>query len=332
MFHIFTCGTSRATDYADLTFRNGTNGIMRKLEFFTSKWILIEKQSRKTSFLKGKPIYSFSMVPSKWCGIVLQYWLNIRPLACILVRALGQNDLLERYQRFCFIKASEKVVRKQITKVLEEYIGPGATFQRLRHAAEGLYRHRIAPKEYAVQQEYDYDPMFGHSSQTGRSYSVLELMGSGHSTEGTDITSIERVLNKWIEYLKLRNPEEILNSEARENDDEARENGHNNDQQPYSDISDSELNEDVFQSEDANYDEASVVSDVEEPFVSEMTEEDNVMPLQEVNVNEESDIADTNSALIAEEFRMADSGTGLSCKRKLYNIFIRFNHGRYSNS
>jgi hypothetical protein len=226
IFHLLMGASSRGTDFENLTFRNGTRGILRKVELVDNNWILIEKQSRKTAFLKGKPEVYPVLIPKKYFDIALYYWIVIRPLCCILIRGLRREDELERWQRYCFIKASSKVILKQMNITLKSDIGPGATFQRLRHAAESHFRHHIMPKEYDIIRKFDFDSLFGHSYRTGLSYGVLNLIGSDKSHANTDITSIYRCMSEWIKILSLSEPDNIIENlsyayiEGLDNDDE----------------------------------------------------------------------------------------------------------------
>ncbi len=213
LLHLLMGGTSRATDYLQLTFKMGDGeDLPSRIQVFGKDLILIVRQSRKTALLHGRAKVCPAVVPQDWFSHILQYWTHIRPFCTILARGLEkEEEEVMRWERYCFVKGSEKQVRRYIERQLSCQ-SPGGTFQRLRHGAEAIFRRCIVPREHDLLAKYDFDKLFGHSYQTGLSYGVLDLMGSGKGNGAFDISSITRCLKAWWSCLALSTRLEAENS------------------------------------------------------------------------------------------------------------------------
>jgi hypothetical protein len=198
LMHLLMGGTSRGTDFEQLTFRNGeARDLPRRLTFFEGRQILVERQARKVAFLKGQGEIVPGLIPRNWFEHVVHYWLIVRPFCSVLARCLKKSPSeVERWQRFCFINGSSKFITRSVETALS-INGDGATFQRLRHACEAIFRRKVVPKEYHMHNCFNYDQLFGHKYQTGLSYGVQALIGSDQRHAGTDVSSVARCLTEW---------------------------------------------------------------------------------------------------------------------------------------
>jgi hypothetical protein len=118
-------------------------------------------------------------------------------LACGLKR---KETEIVRWQRFCIIKANEKQIRDSVSAVFNN---GDSNFQRLRHAAEAIFRDYVLPKELDLQARYPFDALFGHSRNTGKAYGVRTMTGSDESHAASDITGIRRCLKGFWAVLGL---------------------------------------------------------------------------------------------------------------------------------
>jgi hypothetical protein len=118
-------------------------------------------------------------------------------LACGLKR---KETEIVRWQRFCIIKANEKQIRDSVSAVFNN---GDSNFQRLRHAAEAIFRDYVLPKELDLQARYPFDALFGHSRNTGKAYGVPTMTGSDESHAASDITGIRRCLKGFWAVLGL---------------------------------------------------------------------------------------------------------------------------------
>lgn len=203
LMHILMGGTSRATDYKQLSFLSGGEDLPARVTVYDQECVLVHRQSNKCALLSGKSKSTPALVPREWFERVLQYWIYVRPFCTLLATALERDpEEVERWRRFCYVRGNEKMVRQSVTNLLQ--VGQeGATFQRLRHASESIFRSKIVPKELELRQVYDYDKLLGHSYKTGLSYGVQSLTGTDKSHEGTDISSVLRCLRCWWTILGL---------------------------------------------------------------------------------------------------------------------------------
>jgi hypothetical protein len=200
LMHLLMGAGSRATDFEQLTFRN-SHDLIRHIWLYDEETLLVDRQSRKTSLLHDKDDRCLVLLPRKWFEHVIQYWITVRPFASILARALQRsNKEVDRWQRFCFIKASSKVVSKCVCAALG---GQGKTFQRLRHAIEAIFREKVIPQEHMLLEQFPFDKLLGHSRTTGLSYGVRILEGSNRLHAATDITGIRRCLKTYWRILGL---------------------------------------------------------------------------------------------------------------------------------
>jgi hypothetical protein len=202
LIHLLTGATSRGGDFDSLTFRNGAGSdLPRRISIFDSELLLVERHNRKCEYSKRKTDLRAALLPRKHVEHIMQYWLVLRPFCCFLAKHLRRKPAeIERWQRFCFVKGSNKYVTNVIPRLL---CIQGANFQRLRHASESIFRHKIAPKEFATQVQYDYDYLLGHTKNTGLCYATESLFGSDAQHDGTDITSVSRCLKEWWKVVSL---------------------------------------------------------------------------------------------------------------------------------
>lgn len=201
LMHLLTGASSRATDFKQLTFRNGGPDLPRRVTLYDANHVLVDRQSRKTALLHKKAARAPALIPRSWFEHVLQYWVTIRPFATLLARGLKKKaDEIVRWQRFCIVKASEKQMRDSISAVFNS---GDSNFQRLRHAAEAIFRDYVLPKELDLQARHPFDALFGHSRKTGETYGVRTLTGSDESHAAADITGIRRCLKGFWTVLGL---------------------------------------------------------------------------------------------------------------------------------
>ena len=227
LMHILMGGASRATDYEQLTFRNAGIDLPRRVTLYDNDHVLVDHQSRKTSLLHGKDDSCLLLLPRKWFEHVLHYWTTVRPFAVLLTRILEKpGKEIDRWQRFCFVKAHGKFVRNSINKVMN---GPSRTFQRLRHAIQALFRDRVVPREHEIENNFPYDTLFGHSRITGLSYGVRVFIGSDRSHGATDITGIRRCLRTYWRAIGLEREDAQDDTLSVDSSDSENESGSYND-------------------------------------------------------------------------------------------------------
>jgi hypothetical protein len=218
--HFLLGSTNRGTDYEQLTFRNWGRDLPARVIGLDDEHFLVDTQSRKTSMLRNTSQMIPKVIQRKWFEHAAHYWVYVRPFCCLLARGLGRpQGEVERWQRFCFVKSSSKVVTEAVQRQVVAVSGAGATFQRLRHAAESLFRKHVVPQELILLNQYDIDKLFGHSYKTGVSYGTRMLRGSEKRHSETDISSVVRCLKAWVNnVLNLGEPESVLLEEEEEED------------------------------------------------------------------------------------------------------------------
>ena len=228
MMHLLMGGTSRATDYLQLTFRVDAGGDFPARVFILNEdLILVVRQSRKTAFLEQGAKICPAVIPRVWFDHILTYWMLIRPFCAVIAKGIDRRDEeVTRWRRYCFVRGGEKQVRRYVEKQIRVF-SAGAKFQRLRHGAEAIFRNYIVPKEIDLNAHYSFDKLFGHTYKTGLSYGVLDLIGSDTAHDISDISSTTRCLKAWWALLALGDPmdsiplEDPLDSSDSSGDDDS---------------------------------------------------------------------------------------------------------------
>ena len=208
LLHILSGGTSRATDYKGLKLED----VIPLDEQFT----LVKRSSNKNSLLRRVKVEAPIVVPTKLLGAALDYWKNQRKFLVEAADILGKDSGV--WKTHCFVYSDEKKVRHIVSKALREVLGPEAKFQRLRHAAEAIFRTSIFPRELQLREAYSFDSLFSHSYKTGLSYGLSNLVRSSRR-EPVDISSTFRCLKAFWELIGVqvdqeRKQEEVLEAEA----------------------------------------------------------------------------------------------------------------------
>ena len=101
------------------------------------------------------------------------------------------------------MKMHQRKVRSLVETALAKRHGSNATFQKLRHASQALFRHFVCPQELSVRNSYNYDFLFNHSYTTGLSYGLQKFLGTSSRGAPFDVTSVVRCLKSFWKLLGM---------------------------------------------------------------------------------------------------------------------------------
>lgn len=162
LFHLLMGATSRATDYKLLKIQD--------VKVLDNDVTVIYRLSNKTSLLRREAVETPCVLPTRHIKKVLEYWNIHRCQVIQAAKTLGVDATA--WKTKCFVYSDADKVRTLINKCLTPDLGESAKFQRLRHAAQAMFRHYVAPRELRLREAFSYDSLFGHTYKTGLSYGL----------------------------------------------------------------------------------------------------------------------------------------------------------------